>query len=108
MSRQPMSLQLVYAALTADVVSLYCYGESYDLLAKPDFDPDMYQSIASGGELALLLRQYPWVFTAFMAMPRWLVKTLKPPAMNMMRRRAVSLPSFMYRTLQLGAFKIRC
>ena len=69
-SGQPITLQVVFTALTADVISLYCYGESYDLLSKPDFDPDMYQSIASGGELALLLRQYPWVFTAFMAMPR--------------------------------------
>ena len=90
-SQQPLTLQLVFTALTADIISLYCFGESYDVLSRPNFDPEMYQVIASGGELALLLRQYPWVFTIFMALPRWIVVKLNSPAMYMMRRRAVSI-----------------
>jgi hypothetical protein len=72
-SQNPIDLRVAYAALTADVISTYSYGKSYDTLKIPDFEPDLYRNISSGGELALVLRHYPWILNLASLLPEWLV-----------------------------------
>ena len=92
-SQNPVDLRVAFSALTADVISQYCYGKSYDCLEKSDFDPDLYSNTASGGELGLLLKQCPWIFTIANSMPYWLIAWLNPKVVQMLDRRTVNIQS---------------
>jgi hypothetical protein len=81
---------VAFCALTADVISLYSYGTSYDYLAKPDFEAGMGKLIVSGGELSLLLRQYPWIFKIANLLPYSLVARLDDKLNDMINRRKVT------------------
>lgn len=72
-SETPIDLRVVFSALTIDVISKYSYGESYNSLEKPDMDPDTYKNILSAGELAHLLRHFPWIITIANLLPHWVV-----------------------------------
>lgn len=92
-SQTPVDLQLAYGALTVDVITLYCLGRSYGSLEKPDFDPQLGKGIASGGELRLLLKQFPWIFKVFTLLPCSIAVWLNRNAMDMVNRRRVTLSS---------------
>lgn len=92
-SQQPIGLQAAYSALTLDMITLYCLGRSYGSLEKADFDPQLGRCIASGGELRLLLKQFPWILKIFALLPSSIASRLNRNAVNMVNRRRVSLSS---------------
>ena len=87
--QSPLNLRLAFSALTADVISWYSYGRSYDMLEKPDFNPELYGNLKANGELALFLRYYPWVMKIANFLPYWLVKFLNPKVMTLIKSRKV-------------------
>ena len=91
-SQDPLDLRVAFSALTADVISTYSYGRSYECLSKPDFDAELFTNIASGGELGLLLKHYPWIFTYANMLPYGIVKWLNPNLIAMIIRRIVFRP----------------
>jgi hypothetical protein len=91
-SKTPIDLRVAFAALTVDVISKYSYGTSYDVLGQPDLSPGLYRGIASGGELALLMYQFPWILKIATLLPHWLVGFLDRNVMDMIDRRTV-MPS---------------
>ena len=93
-SQAPLDLRTIYSALTADVISKYSYGWSYDCLSKPDFDKQMFIEMSSSGELGLLLKHFPWIATAGNMMPLRLVEWLNPQIMALVNRRIVIDASF--------------
>lgn len=72
-SKTPIDLRVAFSALTSDVISKYSYGESYDTLGKPDMDPHTYGSMVSTGELAHLLKHFPWIMRIANLLPHWVV-----------------------------------
>ena len=90
LSQNPIDLKIVFSALTADVISLYSFGKAYNCLDHPDFDPGLYYGTASGGELALLLMQFPWIFPIANLLPYWLVARMDRNLADMLDRRSVS------------------
>lgn len=88
-SQTPINLRLIFGALTIDIISLYSYGKSYKTLEKSDFDLDLYQLMTSGGELALLLKQCPWIFKTIDTLPYSLVMRLNPQIRNVITRKIV-------------------
>lgn len=91
-SQTPLDLRVAFAALTVDIISMYSYGRSYDSLAKTDMDPSVYRNIASGGELGLLLNQYPWILKIANLLPYRLVALLDSNVTAMINRRNVGDP----------------
>jgi Cytochrome P450 len=90
-SGNPIDLKVAYSALTVDVISKYSYGNSYDILKKPDFAPDLYRNISSGGELALVLRHYPWILKLASLLPEWLVAMNRNVSNVMIRQKVMRL-----------------
>ncbi|MCJ1391701.1 hypothetical protein MMC18_004566 [Xylographa bjoerkii] len=83
-SQSPINLRTAFSALTADVIALYSFGKSYHCLDDPEFDPRLYRGTSSGGELALLLMQFPWIFPIANLLPYWLVVRMDPNMANML------------------------
>lgn len=88
-SQSSIELRIVIPALTMDIISLYSYGRSYDCLEKSNFDFGLAQMMASGGELALLLKQCPWIFKIANSLPYWLLARLDPKIMHAVDRKTV-------------------
>lgn len=102
-SENPVDLRLAFSALTVDVISMYAYGKSFNILEKPDMDPNLYKNIASAGELALLLKQYPWIFKMASVLPYWLLTWLNPNVIHMVNQRKVMQSSYaaLYKSAKL-------
>ena len=88
-SQKSIDLRLVFGALTIDMISLYSYGRSYNCLEKPDFDIEFYQLMTSGGELALLGKQCPWIFKIANLLPYSLATSLEPKIKHLIKRKRV-------------------
>ena len=88
-SKSPVDLRVAFSALTVDIISMYSYGRSYDSLGRSDLDPGLYRTIASGGELGLLLKQCPWILSIASSLPYWLVSLLNRNVIDMIDRRKV-------------------
>lgn len=74
----PVNLVHAYSAFTGDVVTAYCFPESYNLLDKPDFSPEfsvMWKSILWNGHT---LKQFPWLFPIMLRLPHWFVERFFP------------------------------
>ena len=89
-SKNPIDLKIAFAALTGDVISLYSFGKSYNGLDDAEFDPKLYRGTSSGGELALLLMQFSWIFPIANLLPYWLVARMDSNVADMLGRRSVS------------------
>ncbi|KAL8793891.1 MAG: hypothetical protein Q9195_003510 [Heterodermia aff. obscurata] len=73
-----INLMHAYTAMTGDVVTGYCFPQSYGLLDQPDFAPDYHDlwiSILSGSHV---LKQFPWIFPLMLSFPNWFVDRFLP------------------------------
>jgi hypothetical protein len=83
-SGEPLNLGIAYSALTYDVITEYCFGKPYGLLAKPDFGCEWTAIFLRVGELTLLLKQFGWLSPLMKAMPLWFVALTNPLMMPML------------------------
>lgn len=77
-SQSKINLMHAYSAMTGDVVTEYCFPESYGLLDQPDFAPeyhDLWVSIAGNSHV---LKQFPWLFPLMLSFPEWFVERYLP------------------------------
>ena len=73
-----VNLVYAYAALAGDVVTGYCFPESYHLLDEPTFGADyceLWKSILCGSHA---LKQFPWLFPTMLKLPGWFVERYLP------------------------------
>lgn len=82
-TKQPLSLHHAFAALTIDVITEYCFGQSYDSTNKPDFDArwlDMTNGIAMGTHL---MCHFNFLLRIVSSLPDWFAKRLSPEMANL-------------------------
>lgn len=91
-SQSPINLRIIFFALTIDMISLCSFGRSYKCLEKSDFDLDLYQLITSTPELALLLKQFPWMIKIADLLPYSLVVRLSSQIKHGINLRRVTQP----------------
>ena len=89
LSQRSINLRVIFGALSMDVISVFGYGRSYNSLEKSDFDHELYQLMSSGGELALLLKQCPWIFQIANLLPYSFVARFDPKIMLAVKRKEV-------------------
>ncbi|KAK5119639.1 hypothetical protein LTR85_007468 [Meristemomyces frigidus] len=68
----------VLTALTLDVISEYCYDESYGCLEQPGFAPQWKRVMIQGFEGAPLRKNLPALFQLMEMLPTWTLKQLMP------------------------------
>ena len=71
-SKELLNLNYAFAALTTDVITLYCFGKSYDDLGKPEFAEQMCKTVLDFGEMILTMKHAPWIMTIMQSLPDWL------------------------------------
>lgn len=75
-----LHLQLDFAALTADVITYYCYGWSYGYLDNPNSaqSNDLVDAVAGLMNMFHINRFFPFLITVFLAAPPAVVLWLQP------------------------------
>jgi cytochrome P450 len=82
-SGEPAELGLIFAALTADVVTQYAFGNRYGCLDAPDFNPMLYKAVQANIKTSTLAKQFGWLVPLSRAMPHWMVNAMNPLMLQM-------------------------
>ena len=87
---QVVRLGRAWMALTADIITEYCFAKSYDQLDSPDFEDTMHEALIAiyvTGHFAL---HFPIVFPILDVLPEWFVRANQPDIMPVVGLRKVS------------------
>lgn len=89
-SGQHLHLGYAWSALTADIITEYSFGKSYNLLGTPDFASSFYDMVMAPSELTHMMKQFGWLFPLLEMMPHWFVALTNPPIMQLIKLQQVS------------------
>ncbi|PVI02270.1 putative P450 monooxygenase [Periconia macrospinosa] len=78
---EPVTTLHVYAALTTDIITSYCFGTSYGCLEDPNWKWEWPQAMVESTRSCHLNKQFKWLFPAMQATPEWIVQRVNPPVM---------------------------
>lgn len=73
-----LELCAVFVALTTDVISDYCFGESYEYLLQRDFKKDWKETMETLAEGGVFRRTVPWLVRLMQRLPHASVLRLMP------------------------------
>jgi cytochrome P450 len=65
----PVTISTAYSSFTTDVITEYCFENSYNFLDGEDFLPNLQAGNDSLGELLPLLKQMPWMHSVMRLVP---------------------------------------
>lgn len=71
-SGEPMTVSLVYAAFTNDVVVEYAFGRCDHRTEAKDFDPSFHDASVVGSTMGHMTKQLTWVLPLMQTLPDWL------------------------------------
>ena len=77
-SGRPVNLLHVFSAMTTDVVTGYCFPESYGLLDEPDCGTDLHNMFAATVENAHMVKFFPFLFPLMLKLPQQVTAFLIP------------------------------
>ncbi len=110
---EPANLGVIFAALSTDVITTYAFGEAYNSLNAPDFNPQLYKAVQANTRNTPVAKQFPWIIPLSRKLPYWAVKAMNPLLMQMVyfaevRLSADGLTDLSYILTTLGSiFKLR-
>lgn len=73
-----VDLSAAFAALTADIITHYSYGESIGFLDSESFRSEVRAAIMETEELDHITRLFPFVLTVMRRAPSWVFEFVKP------------------------------
>ncbi|KUJ13489.1 cytochrome P450 [Mollisia scopiformis] len=74
----PVEMRAAYSALTIDVITYYCFNESWAHLDAPDFRKDWFDGVHTMLLAGNFMKHYPWLYDVIKALPQRLVCWLIP------------------------------
>jgi hypothetical protein len=73
-----LELGVAFTALTLDVISDYCFGQSWRCLSAPDFAPEWKRTMTNMFEPVPIVKQFPWIAQIMGALPRSVLAKVAP------------------------------
>ncbi|KAL8858235.1 MAG: hypothetical protein Q9178_005247 [Gyalolechia marmorata] len=74
---EPIHLGQIYAALTQDIITEYCFANNKNTLLMPGFGPS-YDTILTKAKLCPTLKQFPLLVPAMSYLPTWFLDLVFP------------------------------
>ena len=68
-SGEVFDLRVVYAALTLDVISDYCFGESFNTIDNGPLAKEWYHTLVVIFEMANIVMHFPWLMKVINILP---------------------------------------
>lgn len=79
-SPNPLILNDATSCFTSDVVTGYCFGESYGFLDNPNFQPNLHDAVYGGSAMGRYVKQLPWLLKLILSLPDSVALKLNPAA----------------------------
>ena len=76
--RRPLPVGVAFTALTLDVITDYCFGQSWRCLEAHDFAPEWKRTMTNLFEPVPVVKQFPWLLKLINALPPWVVEKMNP------------------------------
>ena len=73
-----LKVNVAFTALTLDVISDYCFGQSWRCLGAPEFAPEWNRTMTNLFEPVPIAKQFPIILQILGAIPRWALKKMNP------------------------------
>ena len=67
-----------FTALTLDVISDYCFGQSWSCIQTPEFAPEWKRTMTNGFEPVPIVKQFPWILKFMLALPPSVIEKISP------------------------------
>ncbi|BCS17346.1 cytochrome P450 [Aspergillus puulaauensis] len=77
-NNKAVDLSAAFAALTADIITYYSYGESFGFLDSESFRSEVRAAIMETEELDHITRLFPFVLAVMRRAPSWVFEFVKP------------------------------
>ncbi|GAB1216557.1 hypothetical protein ATERTT37_005773 [Aspergillus terreus] len=84
-SNAVVSLDDAFSALTADVITAYCYGKCWMFLEDESFRNDIRKTVSDMTSYMHINRFFPLVLSAMRAIPLWLLAVLQPGKSSLLK-----------------------
>lgn len=76
--KKPVNICDVFAALTSDIITCYCYGKSWDFLDSKDFRSDIHKAGEDFTRFSHINRFFPFIFSLMRVLPLKVMAVLMP------------------------------
>jgi cytochrome P450 len=77
-TEKPVEMRAAYSALTIDVITTYCFNESWGHLEDPNFKRDWFEGVHTMLIAGNFMKHYPWMFKAVRVFPQSFISWLSP------------------------------
>lgn len=77
-SQEVVQLDAAFVALTSDIISAYCYGESGNFLDNPSFRSDIRASVMDATAICHWVRFFPFLLPLLQQIPETLMRRFMP------------------------------
>lgn len=89
-----MPLSAAYKAVTSDIITGYCFGESTGFLMRDDYNSPFFNAVAENFGLAWWMTHIAWLGPLLNAIPMSVQEMLMPGLKSLFRMQRVSLRRF--------------
>lgn len=73
-----LNIGVAFTALTLDMISDYCFGQSWKCLESPDFAPEWKRTMTNLFEPVPAMRHFPWLMPMMQSLPDWVMAKMAP------------------------------
>lgn len=77
-NKRVLRFDVAATALTLDVITDYCFGQSWGCLEDPNFAPEWKQTMTSLFEAVPVSKQFPWILAPMSALPLAVIRMMDP------------------------------
>jgi len=84
-----LNLHFAFRSISVDVITEYAFGQSYDLLDRPDLGQELFVMIQRAGRPLWAFHQSPMLQNIALSLPRGVASFLSPPVGQVLRLREV-------------------
>ncbi|KAE9985723.1 hypothetical protein BLS_005689 [Venturia inaequalis] len=72
--RPAFNISMAYSCFTTDIITRYCFGQSYGYLDQEEFEPNLGQAIVTSVAAGAFVKQWPFLFTIMDSTPDYVAK----------------------------------
>jgi len=74
--QKPVDMHMAYRSATMDIITSYCFADTFDALDAPDFQHPILVGLQTGVTSSWILKYQPWMLLAIENAPDWMIDQL--------------------------------
>lgn len=92
-NKRVLRIDVAATALTLDVITDYCFGQSWRCLEHPEFAPEWKQTMTNLFETVPISKQFPWLLAPISLLPLSIIRMMDPNMAMFFGAKLVGFPN---------------